>query len=101
MKLKFSVIDNLFVFSLTSYFSVFFLQESCWSRFFKNCSPCCASLSCSSCCRPKDDSPRARDNDSPGTCTRIFCFCCLCCRGKPESEQQQTLKRPSQQSHKG
>ena len=90
-------------------------KPSCWSRMncFKSCQPCCSrmksSCSCSSCCKKKismstdalqAEEPKEKENSSPGTCTRIFCFCCLCCRKKPNEEVMMESKRSSMASQK-
>ncbi|KAG5671702.1 hypothetical protein PVAND_001885 [Polypedilum vanderplanki] len=80
-------------------------SASYWNRMncFKFCkSPCCNSL----CCRKKQtdsmmsmDSTEPKPNETPSTCTRIFCFCCLCCRKSPTpSESQKRISMTSQQS---
>lgn len=81
-------------------------KPSCWSRLncFKCCKPFCTKICCCSpCCRKKQEdsmmsleSPKA--NETPSTCTRIFCFCCLCCR-KPATEgSEKRASMTSQQS---
>lgn len=85
-------------------------KPSCWSRLncFKCCKPCCSKVcGCSSCCRKKDTSTdslqsdgKVKDNETPGTCTRFFCFCCLCCRKKPEGEMMEDKKKMSMASQK-
>lgn len=52
------------------------------------CKLCCLF----NCCSKKKDSMESNEtkpNGTPSSCTRFFCFCCLCCRKKTGSSENE------------